>query len=49
MKLNNTQKRRIQRAVRLAAWDTSKRISDKKITSESDTGTNRQRVVIVRG
>lgn len=49
MKLNKTQKRRIQRAVRLAAWDTSKRIADKKSSLELDSGTNRQRVVIVRG
>lgn len=49
MKLNNTQKRRIQRAVRLAAWDTSKRIADKKTALESDTGTNKQRAIFVRG
>lgn len=51
MRLNNTQKRRIQRAVRLGAWDVSKRIADKKSILGSDTGNNGNnvRAVFVRG
>lgn len=49
MRLNNTQKRRIQRAVRLGAWDVSKRIADKKSSLECDVGRNKQRLIILRG
>lgn len=49
MKLNNIQKRRIQRAVRLGAWDVSKRIDYKKSSLECEVGRNKQRLIILRG